>query len=54
MPPRLSIRDLAAQIGVSHTTVSLALRNSPRITPMVRKQVQKAARQAGYHAYPTV
>lgn len=54
MPPRLSLRDLAAQIGVSHTTVSLALRNSPRITPVVRKQVQKAARQAGYHADPTV
>ena len=54
MTPRLSIRDLTAQIGVSHTTVSLALRNSPRITPAVRKQVQKAARQAGYHADPTV
>ena len=39
---------------MSHTTVSLALRNSPRITPSVRKQVQKAARQAGYHADPTV
>ena len=54
MPPRLSIRDLADQIGVSHTTVSLALRNSPRITPTMRKQVQKAARLAGYHADPTV
>ena len=54
MPQRLSIRDLAAQIGVSHTTVSLALRNSPRITLALRKRVQREARRAGYHADPTV
>ena len=54
MPERLSIRDLAAQIGVSHTTVSLALRNSPRISPALRKRVQQEARRAGYSADPTV
>ena len=54
MPQRLSIRDLAAQIGVSHTTVSLALRNSPRVTPAVRKRVHREARRAGYHPDPTV
>ena len=54
MPPRLSIRDLAAQIGVSHTTVSLALRNSPRITPALRKRVRSAARRAGYHPDPRI
>jgi len=46
-PPRLFIRDLAAEIGVSHAAVPLALRGSPRITPSVRKQVRRAARQAG-------
>jgi len=54
MPPRLSIRDLAARLGVSHTTVSLALRNSPRITSALRKRVQREAREAGYFSDPTV
>ena len=54
MPPRLSIRDLAAKLGVSHTTVSLALRNSPRITSVLRKRVQREARKAGYFSDPTV
>ena len=49
-----TMRDVAGRAKVSTSTVSLALRNSPRITPAVRKQVQKAARQAGYHADPTV
>lgn len=54
MTARLSIRDLAARLGVSHTTVSLALRNSPRLTTAMRQRVQREARQAGYHADPTV
>jgi LacI family transcriptional regulator len=52
--PRLSIRDLATKLGVSHTTVSLALRNSPRITSALRKRVQREARKAGYFSDPTV
>lgn len=54
MPSRLSIRDLAAKLGVSHTTVSLALRNSPRITSALRKRVQREAKKAGYFSDPTV
>ncbi len=54
MPSRISIRDLAAKLGVSHTTVSLALRNSPRITSALRKRVQRAAQEAGYFSDPTV
>lgn len=54
MPTRLSLRDLAAKLNVSHTTVSLALRNSPRITAAVRKRVQREARKAGYFSDPTV
>ena len=50
MKPRLSLRDLAAQLGVSHMTVSLALRNDPRLPPATRKRVQTAARKAGYRA----
>jgi DNA-binding LacI/PurR family transcriptional regulator len=48
MKPRPSIRDIAAHLGTSHTTVSLALRNDPRITPLMRKRVKQAARQLGY------
>ncbi len=50
MKRRLTLRDLAAQLGVSHMTVSLALRNDPRLLPATRKRVQAAARKAGYRA----
>ena len=50
MPRRTSIRDLAARLGVSHMTVSLALRNDPRITPATRRRVRAAARELGYQA----
>lgn len=50
MKPRVSIRDVAAKLGVSHTTVSLALRNDPRITPAVRRRVRKASDAMGYRA----
>jgi LacI family transcriptional regulator len=48
MSLRVSIRDIAACLGVSHTTVSLALRNSPRISLAMRKRAQQAAREFGY------
>lgn len=54
MPQRLSIRDLAATLGVSHTTVSLALRNSPRITATIRARIKREADKRGYHPDPTV
>ena len=50
MKPRPSLRDLAALLGVSHMTVSLALRNDPRLPPATRQRVQAAARKAGYQA----
>ncbi|MGH7955475.1 MAG: LacI family DNA-binding transcriptional regulator, partial [Opitutaceae bacterium] len=49
MKRRPSIRDIATRIGASHTTVSLALRNDPRITPATRQRVRRAARELGYH-----
>lgn len=54
MTDRVSLRDLARKVGVSHTTVSLALRNSPRITPALRKRVCAAARASGYQPDATV
>ena len=50
MNTRISIRDIAARLGVSHTTVSLALRNDPRIPEATRLRVREFARQQGYRA----
>ena len=43
-----SVRALAQELGVSHTTVSDALRNNPRVSPQTRKRVQAAAKELGY------
>lgn len=48
MPARVSLRDIAAQARVSHTTVSLALRNDPRILPGTRKKIARIAATLGY------
>ena len=45
-PP--TIRILAQSAGVSKATVSLALRDSPRIRPEVRERIQRLAADAGY------
>lgn len=46
--PRPSIRDVARRAGVSHTTVSLALRNDPRVVAATRRRVRQAAEELGY------
>lgn len=50
MPPAPSIRDLATRLGVSRTTVSLALRGHPSVAPATRDRILAAARDAGYHS----
>jgi len=53
MPPSTpTLRELARSLGLSHTTVSEALRNSPRVKPETRQLVLKAARTAGYRYNP--
>ena len=49
-----TIRTLAKMAGVSNATVSLALRNHPRIRPEVRKRIQRIAEQVGYKSNPVV
>jgi len=49
---RITLRDLGKALGVSHVTVSLALRNSPNISPARCKQVQDAADRMGYRPNP--
>lgn len=44
----LTIRQLAERLGVSRTTVSLALRNDPRASKETRLRIQRMAESAGY------
>jgi len=49
---RVTMRDIAAKFGVSHATVSLALRNHPRISAKLREQIQHKALEMGYSPDP--
>jgi DNA-binding LacI/PurR family transcriptional regulator len=49
---RVTIRDIAVRLGVSHVTVSLALRDSSRISKGRREQVQSLAKEMGYRPDP--
>jgi LacI family transcriptional regulator len=49
---RITLQDIAQALGVSVNTVSLALRNSPRISAARREQIQQAARTMGYEPDP--
>ncbi len=44
----VSIEDIAQAAGVSHATVSRALRDSAQISPPVRELVQRLAQEMGY------
>lgn len=44
----MSVRSLARQLGISATAVSLALKDSPRISPGLRAKVRHAARAEGH------
>ncbi len=46
----VSIKDIARIAGVSHSTVSRALRNSPLIPAATALRIQKIAQEAGYSA----
>ncbi|MDX2109751.1 MAG: LacI family DNA-binding transcriptional regulator [Verrucomicrobiota bacterium] len=48
----LTLKDLAKELKVTEATVSLALRNHPRISPETRQQVQALAAKLGYIVNP--
>lgn len=54
MSPRITIRDIAARAGVHFSSVSLALRNSPKIRPELRDKIQAVARELGYVPDPVL
>ena len=49
---RISLQDLARELGVSIATVSRALRNSPEIGTEMQKRVKELARQLNYRPNP--
>ena len=51
-PARVSLRDVARAVGVSHVTVSLALRGDSRVSEARRTEVKIAAEKLGYRPDP--
>lgn len=49
---RVTLRDVAKKLNVSHTTVSRALRNDPRISAATRQAVLDTAREMGHRPDP--
>lgn len=45
---RITIKDIAKELGVHHTTVSLALRNSHLLKDETREKIQARAKKMGY------
>lgn len=48
----ITLHDIAAKLKVSHTTISMALRNHPSISPNRREEVKRMAEQMGYRPDP--
>jgi LacI family transcriptional regulator/LacI family repressor for deo operon, udp, cdd, tsx, nupC, and nupG len=45
---KISIEDIARRAGVSHSTVSRALRDNPLISPQVREEIKRIAQEMNY------
>lgn len=54
MPSQTTLQDVAVKAGVHRSTVSLALRDNPRISADLRRRIQTLARQMDYHVNPLV
>ncbi len=52
--PRVTLRDIAQQVGYSKNTVSLALRGDPQIPEKTREKIRSTAHDMGYKPNPVV
>ncbi len=52
MPPRVTVRDIAAKAGLHFTTVALALRDSPMLNTETKRRVKELAESMGYRPDP--
>tara|TARA_R100000027_G_scaffold66361_2_gene62159 strand:+ start:2947 stop:4059 length:1113 start_codon:yes stop_codon:yes gene_type:complete len=48
MAEYVTIKDIAKKVGLHYSTVSLALRNDPRLAESTREKIQRAASEMGY------
>lgn len=53
-PVRVTHKDIAAETGYDKSTVSLALRESPKISSEAKKVIQEAATKLGYRPDPVI
>ncbi len=53
-PRRVGLRDIARALEVSLMTVSLALRNSPKVSKATRQKVRRMADKLGYRPDPEI
>lgn len=49
---RVTLKDIAAKVGVTKTTVSLALRDSPGVSSAMREQIRRVAGELGHVVDP--
>lgn len=54
MNPRPTLQDIAREVGVTKATVSLALRDHPKISDATREKVKAAARKLNYRPDPAL
>lgn len=54
MPSKTTLQDVADRADVHRSTVSLALRDHPRISESVRRKIQALAQRLGYRVNPLV
>jgi LacI family transcriptional regulator len=54
MEQRVSLKDIAERAGVHATTVSMALRNHPRLPERTRTRIKKIATEMGYTRDPAL
>ncbi len=54
MSKAVTVRELAAMVGVHFTTAALALRNSPKVSAATRRHIQAMAQKLGYRPNPLI